>query len=511
MSEQDVCLTPSLRFPPFFYQQRLNTAAVPFLISVTACLLFPSALYAVLFCLAAVSFSLWMLLAPKEKRTGLFFVLLGLSLSLFCAVRLAREEQLVARFDERVAVVSGVVISSGFDGYELLATELDSEASFVSVYVESEHSSCEGDRLTVRLLLQKMRDRTMRAEGILLSAREESERVHRGSNGLLRFVSDLRERILEAFGEGEEADFYRAILLGDRSGLTSSVTDAFSDTASAHLLAISGLHLSQMVSGFFFLFRLIGLPKRARMLFFFPLVLFIILLTGASPSVLRAGLMVSFALSARLSRRRVSSLTSLCLAASLIVFCQPHVLFSPSFLFSFVSTLAIVTVCVPIFDWALGRVTRSATAAARLGKKLLFSLLFPFASAAAVFVFTAPLALLFFDRILPSAVIASVLLLPLFSPCVILGLLFSVPAAFGMLILPLRTVALWYAKGFVFLASFLAKSTQLDLSFGPLALPLAVLFAAALFYCIAARKRLSSVFFLFAAELLFGLFFFLLT
>ena len=51
---------------------------------------------------------------------------------------------------------------------------------------------------------------------------------------------------------GEEmTSLYRALLLGDRRGLTQDLRDAFADSGTAHLLAISGLHLAVIGFGVF--------------------------------------------------------------------------------------------------------------------------------------------------------------------------------------------------------------------------------------------------------------------
>jgi competence protein ComEC len=51
---------------------------------------------------------------------------------------------------------------------------------------------------------------------------------------------------------GQEGEIAAALITGDRSGITDHTRQVFADAGIAHVLAISGLHLS-LVAGFFFL------------------------------------------------------------------------------------------------------------------------------------------------------------------------------------------------------------------------------------------------------------------
>ncbi|MBI4390729.1 MAG: ComEC/Rec2 family competence protein, partial [candidate division NC10 bacterium] len=83
---------------------------------------------------------------------------------------------------------------------------------------------------------------------------------------LQRGVAALRRRMLlrlqEAVG-GEEGALLRAIVLGDRSGLSDATVTAFRDSGTYHILAISGLNVSLLAGAFLLLLRVLRAPPRA--------------------------------------------------------------------------------------------------------------------------------------------------------------------------------------------------------------------------------------------------------
>ncbi|MBN1970313.1 MAG: ComEC/Rec2 family competence protein [Candidatus Delongbacteria bacterium] len=103
----------------------------------------------------------------------------------------------------------------------------------------------------------------------------------------------LKKKILDSSARST-SNFLIGVLLGDKSGFENDELETFRKSGSAHLLAVSGLHVGFLI----LLFRLI--PKRYPNSFHInniiksSIIIFYILLTGAAPSVVRAGLMIIF-------------------------------------------------------------------------------------------------------------------------------------------------------------------------------------------------------------------------
>ncbi|MBD5226421.1 MAG: ComEC/Rec2 family competence protein [Bacteroidales bacterium] len=140
------------------------------------------------------------------------------------------------------------------------------------------------------------------------------------------------------------AAFLAAVLVGDSSYLSDETRAVFSRTGTAHMLALSGMHVAViafLVSLIFFPLRVLGHRKWA-MLLTIPMLWFYAALTGMSPSVVRAVIMASVVLTGRIVHRSSSPLNSLCLAALLILLFDPWQLFSAGFQLSFSAVASIL-------------------------------------------------------------------------------------------------------------------------------------------------------------------------
>lgn len=140
------------------------------------------------------------------------------------------------------------------------------------------------------------------------------------------------------------ADFLDAVLLGNANEISLTQRNIFSEAGLAHILALSGTHVA-IISSFVLLLllplRLWG--RRAAVYVTVAILLwFYAFLTGLSPSVLRAVIMISTVFLAKITSRANSGLNSLCLAAIVILIWSPRSLFSPSFQLSFCAVATIL-------------------------------------------------------------------------------------------------------------------------------------------------------------------------
>ncbi len=143
-----------------------------------------------------------------------------------------------------------------------------------------------------------------------------------------------------------------ALTVGDREQLDNETQQSFSNAGAMHILAVSGLHTGIVYSIIFFIFTLGGLYKplyndMKQKIILFALCMSALwayaFLTGLSPSVLRASLMLTIAQFATIFNRQGMSINTLMIAAFIILIINPLSLFSVSFLFSFGAVLGILT------------------------------------------------------------------------------------------------------------------------------------------------------------------------
>ncbi len=158
-----------------------------------------------------------------------------------------------------------------------------------------------------------------------------------------RFVTRL---ILTAPFDSKTAEFLNATLTGDDSLMTTDVRQLFSTTGLAHIRALSGLHVG-LIALFFsillFPLHLSGHRYLKNIVIIITLWLFAIM-TGLSPSVVRAVIMATLFLIGNMLQRRQSAINSLCFAALAILLVSPSSLYSIGFQLSFIAVAAIVLI-----------------------------------------------------------------------------------------------------------------------------------------------------------------------
>jgi competence protein ComEC len=235
----------------------------------------------------------------------------------------------------------------------------------------------------------------------------------------------------------------KALLIGDRSEISPRIRDVFTRIGTAHLLAISGLHIGIVATIAFLSFRFVltrfervllaaWSTKGAALLGLFP-VLFYGFLAGMSPATQRAVIMVTVFLIALLFEREQDTINTLALAALVILIISPTALFEISFQLSFAAVFAILYM-MEHFPFVIGLRRGPLTVYKRLTLFLLVS--------AAAILGVLPITLYYFNQTSLIGILTNCLMVPLVGFLVVpLGLL-------AVLFLPVApTVALSIMKG----------------------------------------------------------------
>lgn len=207
----------------------------------------------------------------------------------------------------------------------------------------------------------------------------------------------MKERI-GALYSGDAAGFLTAILTGDRGEVSEKAYTALAEAGLSHILAVSGMHCG-------FLMALAGflLPSRKlQALLGIPLLAFYAVLTGGSPSVLRACVMLSLPLLAILVRRENDGPTSLLTALFLILLANPFAAASVSLQLSFAAMAGIL--------WLTPKLYKGLTGEKKRGRVFRF-LAVTFSTSMGAMVFTMPLSAYYFGAVVLIAPLSSALCL----------------------------------------------------------------------------------------------------
>lgn len=152
--------------------------------------------------------------------------------------------------------------------------------------------------------------------------------------------------------EGSAAGIAGALATGDRGGISEDDAEAMRDSGLAHLLSISGLHVSAVIGAAYFLsLRLLALSPGLALRLRLPVVsaacgaivgLGYTLLTGSEVPTVRSCVGAMLVLAALALGREPLSLRMLAVAAFVVLLLWPESLAGPSFQMSFAAVLAIV-------------------------------------------------------------------------------------------------------------------------------------------------------------------------
>ncbi len=141
----------------------------------------------------------------------------------------------------------------------------------------------------------------------------------------------------------EWSSIYIAVVSGNKSYLSPVQREAFIASGSMHLMAVSGLHVGFIFLIFNTLFSLAGNKVRIiRTVLIIMIVWLYSIITGFSPSAIRASVMITVMLISKLMYRKFISLNSLCIAALITLSISPESLFELGFQLSYLAMLSII-------------------------------------------------------------------------------------------------------------------------------------------------------------------------
>ncbi|MDA7925922.1 DNA internalization-related competence protein ComEC/Rec2 [Mariniblastus sp.] len=169
-----------------------------------------------------------------------------------------------------------------------------------------------------------------------------------------RWISSLRRRLNELTWQyipSPETGFASAILLGNREQLSRGRRQQFLETGTAHLLAISGLHVGILAGSFFCFFRVGVLSRRKSLWLTIMFVLFYAWLVEFRPPALRASILVTLYCLGRLLGEGNFSFNLLAIAGFIVLVLNPSDLFGIGPQLSF---LAVASLTVSA-EWIFGK------------------------------------------------------------------------------------------------------------------------------------------------------------
>lgn len=251
-----------------------------------------------------------------------------------------------------------------------------------------------------------------------------SSRSHHASKGVFAYINtgesnikyitvnskpfDLRKfgfsarrhikKVIDKCLDGDEGALVKGIIIGDKSGFSGELRDAFSLSGMSHIVAVSGLHISIFIMFASFAVLTVTTNRYLKSIILLIAVFTYAVIVGDQPAVVRSALMAVYIIGLGLFGLRRNSLSALMFATFLMALYNPFILHNVGFQLSFAATLAIILLS--------DKFTKIKIANAAL----------------AAFFGTAPIIAYYFNAVTLAGLFTNILVSPLVAITLVLGL-----------------------------------------------------------------------------------------
>lgn len=173
--------------------------------------------------------------------------------------------------------------------------------------------------------------------------------THAPKRGFMYYVRNMRYAIIDIIREmhfsEKEFGIAAALLSGYKEELDADTKSSFSKVGAMHILAVSGLHVGViylMISKVLFFLNRRQWLKMLRLAITLVLLWTYVLITGMSPSVMRAGIMFSFIAIGATQSYQTNIYNTIALSALILLLADPFILYDIGFELSYLAVLGIV-------------------------------------------------------------------------------------------------------------------------------------------------------------------------
>lgn len=175
-------------------------------------------------------------------------------------------------------------------------------------------------------------------------------------NKFLSFAHNIRtsitDKLKNSLNNKYSYEVAAAILIGQKDNLSAQILNSYSASGVMHILAVSGLHVGII---YLILLKLISflLPGKKFKLINTLIIIIMIntyaILTGLTPSVMRATLMFSLIASGRIINRQISIMNIITASFFLLLFIAPQLIYEVGFQLSYLAVIGIVLIYPKIY------------------------------------------------------------------------------------------------------------------------------------------------------------------
>ena len=182
-----------------------------------------------------------------------------------------------------------------------------------------------------------------------LNQRQVRVLSHHAGNRVIAFALRVRKQLVGKFYkyliDEDAAALASTLILGYRANLSKEVISAYSRTGTMHVLSVSGMHVAIVFVVLAFLMRPLSKHSKLRYISAFIIIGSIwiyALLTGFSPSVCRAAMMLSFVVLGKALNKDLNTYNLLAISAFFLLIYNPYNLVDIGFQLSYLAVIGLI-------------------------------------------------------------------------------------------------------------------------------------------------------------------------
>jgi competence protein ComEC len=172
---------------------------------------------------------------------------------------------------------------------------------------------------------------------------------HNAGNGVMAYALQQRQNLVQKFKANMRDTTAIAIastlILGYKADLSNDVLQAYSKTGTIHVLSVSGAHVAILFLLLNYLLGSLDARKNGKLLkaiIIITIIWYYALLTGLSPAVCRAAVMLSLIIMGKTYSRYISTLNVLAISAFFLLLYNPYLITDVGFQLSYLAVAGLV-------------------------------------------------------------------------------------------------------------------------------------------------------------------------
>ncbi len=170
----------------------------------------------------------------------------------------------------------------------------------------------------------------------------------------LHFRKSLVDKLKLNMGDTDAIAVASTLILGYKADLSNDVLQAYSKTGTVHVLSVSGAHVAIVYILLNFSLSFLNGYKAGRVfkaILIITLIWYYSMLTGFSPAVCRAALMISFFIAGKTFNRHINTLNLMSVSALILLIYDPYFIADAGFQLSYLAVFGLIIFQPVVYKW----------------------------------------------------------------------------------------------------------------------------------------------------------------